>query len=38
MENLQVYRTRFQDDARLTIEADLQRDSRRDLRQDAAAQ
>jgi soluble lytic murein transglycosylase len=37
MENLQVYRTRFENDARLTIDADLRRDTRRDLRQDAAA-
>jgi soluble lytic murein transglycosylase len=37
MENLQVYRTHFDNDARLTIEADLWRDTRRDLRQDAAA-
>jgi soluble lytic murein transglycosylase len=38
MENLQVYRTRFENDPRLTIDADLRRDLRRDLRQDAAAQ
>ena len=37
MENLQVYRARFQDDAPLTIDADLRRDMRQDLRRDAAA-
>jgi soluble lytic murein transglycosylase len=37
MENLQVYRARFQDDAPLTIDADLRRDLRQDLRRDAAA-
>ena len=38
MENLQVYRTRFENGPRLTIDADLRRGLRRDLRQDAAAQ
>jgi soluble lytic murein transglycosylase len=38
MENLQVYRTRFDKDARLTIDADLRRGAKEaDLRRDAAA-
>jgi soluble lytic murein transglycosylase len=38
MENLQVYRTRFDKDARLTIDADLRRGAKdADLRRDASA-
>jgi len=37
MENMQVYRTRFEADARLTIDADLRRDAASDRRRDASA-
>ncbi len=37
MENVQVYRTHFENDAPLTIDADLRRGLRREMRQDAEA-